>query len=250
MHLKFDIQKKAGSFLLNICFDTSSERLGILGPSGAGKSMTLKCLAGIEKPDRGYISLGDRMLFDSQKRLNLRPQKRNIGYLFQNYALFPTMTVEENVAAGVKGNREYIRETTAEMIKKFRLEGLEKSFPAELSGGQQQRTALARIMACSPDIILLDEPLSSLDSFLKKELLHELNALLSGYRGMSIMVSHDAEELRRFSKELLIIDGGVIVEKGSTEDIFHSPVSKTGKLLIEGAASIPGIFSLSGIDDI
>ena len=231
MQLKLRIQKKAGDFLLNIGFETSCRRTGILGPSGAGKSMTLKCLAGIERPDSGFIQLGDRVLFDSEKKINLKPQKRNIGYLFQSYALFPTMNVEENIAAGLKGNREFIRETTSRMIKKFRLEGLEKRLPGELSGGQQQRTTLARIMAYSPEIILLDEPLSSLDSYLRAKLLEELKELLSDYEGMSIMVSHDARELESFSEELIVIDKGQVVEKGDIKKIFSNPYSGTAALL-------------------
>ena len=231
MQLKLDIKKRAGDFLLNIDLEVSSARTGILGPSGAGKSMTLKCLAGIEKPDSGFIRLGDRVLFDSEKKINLKPQNRNIGYLFQSYALFPTMNVEENIAAGLKGKKDYIRETTHSMIKKFRLEGLEKRLPGELSGGQQQRTALARIMAYSPEIILLDEPLSSLDSYLRAELMEELKELLADYEGLSIMVSHDAKELGSFSEELIVMDKGQVVEKGDTAEIFSHPKSQTAALL-------------------
>ena len=193
--------------------------------------MTLKCIAGIETPDAGRIAVEDRVLFDSDSRTDLKPQKRNAGYLFQNYALFPTMTVEKNIGAGLKGNRIAKEKRVKEMVRKFRLEGLEKQLPGQLSGGQQQRVALARIMAYEPDVILLDEPFSALDMFLKDQLQREMVNMLEDYEGTVIMVSHDRDEIYRFSEELLIMDQGKIVAAGPTKEVFRNPENKTAARL-------------------
>ena len=183
MGITVDIEKTFGDFDMKIQFDTENRRIGILGASGSGKSMTLKTLAGIVTPDKGLIKIGDRVLFDSANRINIKTRERRIGYLFQNYALFPTMTVEENIASGLRGNRQAKRDRVSLMIENFALTGLEKRYPGELSGGQMQRVALARIMAYAPDVILLDEPFSALDVFLKDRLQQELFDALSDYPG-------------------------------------------------------------------
>lgn len=226
MSIKVQIQRKLDSFLLDISFQSECRRIGILGASGCGKSMTLKSIAGIETPDQGHIEAEGRTLFDRADRINLKPQKRNVGYLFQNYALFPTMTVEKNIAAGLKGSRQENEVRVREMVKKFQLQGLEKRLPGQLSGGQQQRVALARIMAYEPDVILLDEPFSALDMYLKDRLQQELMDMLADYRGTVIMVSHNRDELYRFSEELLIIDQGHITAAGETKELFRNPVSR------------------------
>ena len=226
MSIKVQIQRKLDSFLLDISFQSECRRIGILGASGCGKSMTLKSIAGIETPDQGHIEAEGRTLFDRADRINLKPQKRNVGYLFQNYALFPTMTVEKNIAAGLKGSRQENEVRVREMVKKFQLQGLEKRLPGQLSGGQQQRVALARIMAYEPDVILLDEPFSARDMYLKDRLQQELMDMLADYRGTVIMVSHNRDELYRFSEELLIIDQGHIAAAGETKELFRNPVSR------------------------
>ena len=226
MAVSADICKELDSFRLDIHFRSSARRIGILGASGCGKSMTLKSIAGIAVPDEGKIEAGGRTFFDSSARINLKPQKRNAGYLFQNYALFPTMTVEKNIAAGLRGNRTETAQRVKEMVEKFQLRGLEKRLPSELSGGQQQRTALARIMAYEPDIILLDEPFSALDMYLKDQLQRELAEMLEDYEGTVILVSHNRDEVYRFSEELLVIDQGKIAVRGKTKDIFENPVSR------------------------
>ena len=190
MSITVDIRKKLGDFSLAISFETDAGRIGILGPSGCGKSMTLKSIAGIERPDAGHISIDGRVLFDSRQKINLKPQKRRVGYMFQNYALFPTMTVTQNIAAGQGISAERVRE----MIERFRLQGLEKHYPSELSGGQQQRVALARIMAYRPDLILLDEPFSALDSHLRFRLQNETGRILREFGRTALLVSHDRED--------------------------------------------------------
>ncbi len=226
MAINVQIKKKLGNFRLDIRFQSDSKRIGILGASGCGKSMTLKSIAGIETPDEGRIEVEGRTLFDRESKVNLKPQKRNVGYLFQNYALFPTMSVEKNIAAGLKGSRQENDRRVPEMIGKFQLEGLEKRLPGQLSGGQQQRVALARIMAYEPDVILLDEPFSALDMYLKDQLQQELIRMLEDYEGTVIMVSHNRDEVYRFSEELLIIDQGHIAASGETKELFQNPVSK------------------------
>ncbi len=223
MGITVDIKKKYGDFCLDIHFQGNAKRIGILGASGCGKSMTLKSIAGIETPDQGIIRLDDQVMFDSEKKINLKPQKRNIGYLFQNYALFPTMTVEKNIMAGLEGSKEENKARAQEMIEKFELHGLADRLPGQLSGGQQQRVALARIMAYEPDVILLDEPFSALDVFLKDRLQQELMRLLEDYQGTIIMVSHSRDEIYRFSEELLIMGQGKPVVYGDTKDIFANP---------------------------
>ncbi|WP_405289711.1 sulfate/molybdate ABC transporter ATP-binding protein, partial [Methanobrevibacter sp.] len=221
--LNVNILKELKEFDLDVSFELKSKRLGILGPSGCGKSMTLKSIAGIVTPDKGVISVftdGEDIYFDSDKKINLKPQKRNVGYLFQNYALFPNMSVEENVGAGLeKGNEKVV----SEMIKRFHLEGLEKRYPRQLSGGQQQRVALARILAYGPDVILLDEPFSAMDTFLKEQLRIELVNSLKDFDGFSILVTHDRDEAFQFCDELIIMDEGKIIAKGDTYEIFENP---------------------------
>lgn len=222
--LKVNIQKKLKEFDLNVDFELKKGCLGILGPSGCGKSMTLKSVAGIVNPDNGVISLttnDETVYYDSNEKINLKPQKRNVGYLFQNYALFPNMTVEENVAIGLP--KDYDEKRLTDMIKSFRLEGLEKRYPRELSGGQQQRVALARILAYSPDVILLDEPFSAMDTFLKEQLRIELSNVLKDFDGFSILVTHNRDEVFQFCDELLILDKGKIIAKGTTHDVFENP---------------------------
>ncbi|WP_407420753.1 sulfate/molybdate ABC transporter ATP-binding protein [Methanobrevibacter sp.] len=222
--LKVNIHKELKEFDLDVEFELKNKILGILGPSGCGKSMTLKSIAGIEDPDEGVVSLvidEETTYFDSDKKINLKPQQRNVGYLFQNYALFPNMTVEENIGIGVsKDNQEKI---VPEMIKRFHLEGLEKRYPRQLSGGQQQRVALARIMAYSPDVILLDEPFSAMDTFLKEQLRIELANSLKDFDGFTILVTHNRDEAFQFCDELIILDEGKIIAKGNTYEIFENP---------------------------
>lgn len=226
MAIEVRMKKKLGNFQLDIDFKTDENRIGILGASGCGKSMTLKCIAGIETPDEGRIIVDGTLLYDSAKKISLKPQKRHIGYLFQNYALFPTMTVEENIAAGLQGRKEEKRRRVVEMMEKFQLLGLGKQLPGELSGGQQQRVALARIMAYEPEVILLDEPFSALDDFLKDRLAQEMLDLLKDYRGTVVLVSHSRDEIYRFTRELLTMADGMQISYGGTREIFANPGRK------------------------
>lgn len=216
---------------MNVQFKGQSKRIGILGASGCGKSMTLKCISGIEKPEEGLVRIAGKTFFDSASGINVKPQKRNIGYLFQSYALFPAMTVAQNIEAGLKGRKAENRIRVEEMIEKFQLTGFERHLPSQLSGGQQQRVALARIMAYEPDVILLDEPFSALDLYLRDQLQRELKEMLHDYQGTAILVSHSRDEIYRFSQELLVMDQGRSVIYNKTKDIFANPVyQKAAKL--------------------
>jgi molybdate transport system ATP-binding protein len=230
--LELNIKKSLGEFELALDFCTDCKRIGILGASGSGKSLTLKCLAGIEKPDSGHIAISGRELYNSQKRLNLKPQKRRVGYLFQSYALFPTMTVEQNIACAMRGNRAEKAMRVADMIKRFRLDGLQKRLPGELSGGQQQRVALARILAYEPEVILLDEPFSALDVHLRDELKDELLLMLKDYDGTVVLVSHSPNELYSMTDEMLVLENGKRVACGKTKSLFENPPNSATARLV------------------
>lgn len=223
MRIELDFEKKLEGFSLRVQYEGEAPGIGILGASGCGKSMTLRSIAGIEKPDRGRIAVGGRVLFDSEKRIDLRPQERRAGYLFQNYALFPTMTVEQNILAGVRGPKPEKALRAQEMIRRFALEGLEKRKPSELSGGQQQRVALARILASQPEMLLLDEPFSALDHFLKERLRLEMAQTMHAFGGPSILVTHDRNEAYQLCGHLLLMHEGRIIASGPTKDVFDHP---------------------------
>ncbi len=183
--------------------------MALLGASGCGKSVTLRCIAGIMTPDSGRIVLDGETLFDSEKHIDLTPQQLRVGYLFQQYALFPNMTVAQNIQCGIRtGSRAEKQTQAAAQIRRFRLEGLEKKYPVQLSGGQQQRVALARILASEPRVILLDEPFSALDTFLKWNLELELADLLADFPGPILWVSHDLGECYRNCKTVCVMENG------------------------------------------
>lgn len=223
MSLKVHIHKKLKGFELKADFETNGNPMGILGASGSGKSMTLKCIAGIITPDEGYIELGGKVLYDSKNRINLKPQERKVGYLFQNYALFPNMTVEQNIAVGITGSKSEKAQVVSTMLHNFKIQGLEKRYPSQLSGGQQQRVALARILAYEPDALLLDEPFSALDAYLKEELQIQLLDLLSSYKGESLLVTHSRNEVYELTKDLVVMDYGKVLMAGDTKNIFFTP---------------------------
>lgn len=231
MSLFVDIKKKLKGFSLNVSFETNGDYLGILGASGSGKSMTLKCIAGVETPDEGLIVLNGKVLFDSKNKINLKPQERNVGYLFQNYALFPNMTVEENIGIGLISSKSEKKKKINEMINLFHLQGLEKKYPNQLSGGQQQRVALARCIIYKPDILMLDEPFSALDSYLKEKLQTELLELLKLYEGEVLMVTHSRDEVYKFCENIVVVEKGNSILIGNTKEIFADPKIKEVAIL-------------------
>ena len=220
MALTVKIQKRYGDFRLDVDFSAESS-LALLGASGCGKSVTLKCIAGIDRPDRGRIELDGRVLFDSGQGVNLPPQKRRVGFLFQHYALFPNMTVEQNVAVCLP--RRDRRRRTAELLALLRLEDQARLYPRQLSGGQQQRAALARILAADPQAILLDEPFSALDSFLKWQLELELREVLDRFGGPVLWVSHDQGEVYRNCRRVCVLDNGKSAPAADMEALMANP---------------------------
>lgn len=233
MGIFVDIEKNLGDFQLKVQFAAENETLGILGASGCGKTMTLKCIAGIEKPDRGTIILGDRVLFDSEKKINLPPQKRKTGLLFQNYALFPNMTVEQNIQAGVrkKKQKKEQKDAVQQMMEVFELTAYAKQYPSHLSGGQQQRTALARALISEPEILLLDEPFSALDSHLRLKTEQEVKKVIENFGKTVLFVSHDRDEVFRMSEKIALMNRGGIDHIGSKKSVFADPKTKEGTIL-------------------
>ncbi len=231
MELTVSIRKKLRNFELCTEFTARDEVFALLGASGCGKSMTLKCISGIETPDSGFIRLDGRVLFDSQRHINLPPQKRRVGYLFQNYALFPNMTIAQNIAFVAFGTEEEKRRRVTENIARFSLEGLENAYPAALSGGQQQRAAFARILASEAELLMLDEPFSALDSYLKWKLERELMRVLEQYDGAALLVSHDRGEVYRLSDRIAVMDHGCISAVNTKHELFDNPKTLAGTLL-------------------
>lgn len=228
MALEVAIKKDFGSFCLDVAFNAGSETLGFLGASGCGKSLTLRCIAGIETPDEGRIVVNGQVFYDSAQRINLTPQKRKTALLFQNYMLFPNLTIAQNVAAGIgrdvaKADRDA---AVAAELKRFSLEGFESRYPAQLSGGQQQRVALARMLAAKPGILMLDEPFSALDSHLKGVLEQNLVDLFDAFEGTVLYVSHDIDEALRFCDRIAVVDRGSILEIDSGPELVNSPKSE------------------------
>ncbi len=241
MSLVVDIEKKLGSFTLHSRFETAGGTMALLGASGCGKSVTLKCIAGIMTPDKGRIVLDGETLFDSEKRIDLTPQQRRVGYLFQQYALFPNMTVAQNILCGVRtGTKEERRLRVEEHLRRFRLEGLEKKYPAQLSGGQQQRAALARILASEPRAILLDEPFSALDSFLKWNLELELSDLLADFPGPILWVSHDLGECCRNCQTVCVMENGISGPVTDMSTLIRHPATQGAARLVGCRNFLPG----------
>ncbi len=232
MSIYVDITKELGSFRLESRFEAGNEKLGLLGGSGCGKSMTLKCIAGVVTPDKGEIILNDRILFSSKKNINLIPQKRNVGLMFQSYALFPNMTVYQNISVGMsEKTSEEKKKIIERYLDLFKLGEVSNLRPHQLSGGQQQRVALARIMAKSPDILMLDEPFSALDTHLRFSIESEFADALNNYNGTVIYVSHSVEEVYKFCDSTAVMDNGRIFEKDATEKIFSNPTTLEGAKL-------------------
>ena len=229
-----DIRKKMGDFQLEVRFEAGDETMALLGASGCGKSVTLKCTAGILTPDEGRIVLDGVTLYDSAAGVNLPPQRRNVGYLFQQYALFPHMTVEQNIAVCLERGR---RAEARELIALLRLEGTERLLPRQLSGGQQQRVALARILASRPRAILLDEPLSALDSYLRRQLEQELQEVLAHFGGPAVWVSHDLGEVCRSCPRVCVLEDGRSSPAAGMRELIEAPGTA-------GAARISGCRNL------
>ena len=210
------------SFALDVRAEIPGEGITVLvGPSGSGKTTLMRLIAGFEKADEGSIRLGQRTWLDCGKKINVPVRKRNVGIVFQDYALFPNMTVAQNIGYGVKRNKR--AESVAAWIKRLELAGLEDRLPAQLSGGQRQRVALARTLAADPDLLLLDEPFSAVDAHLRQQLRAQLIALVAAFRKSVILVTHDLEEARQVGDLIGVMTAGRLARFGAAQDIFNDP---------------------------
>ncbi len=235
--LSVTVFKEFDGFTLDADWTSDQSIVALVGPSGSGKTLTLQAMAGLVAPDRGRVVSGSSVLFDSAAGVNLRPQQRRIGYVFQGYALFPHMTVAQNIAYGLRAGRQLRIDRTGEIARRLALDGLHARYPAELSGGQQQRVALARALATDPDILLLDEPLSALDAPLRRELSGELGRTLRDWGKIAVIVTHDLQEAYRMADVVVLYDHGHTASAVSKNDLLWNPASERIAQLI-GARNI------------
>jgi molybdate transport system ATP-binding protein len=246
MSLSVDIRKSYPNFELDVSFEAGSETLGLLGASGCGKSLTLRCVAGLEKPDEGRIVVAGTTFFDSKQGINLTAQQRKTALLFQSYMLFPNLTVAQNIAAGIPPStpKATVHAIIKEQLERFDLAGFGKRYPIRLSGGQQQRVALARMLAARPAILMLDEPFSALDAHLKSSLEQGLLDLFDSFEGSIVYVSHDIDEAFRFCDRIAVIDQGRLAEVATCAQILDHPTTYA-TLRVSGVKNISPIRRLS-----
>ena len=221
--LEVNFEKKLKNFPLHIQFQAEGGCIGILGASGCGKSMTFKAIAGIATPDSGKICLGKRELFHRGHKVNLPPRKRSVGYLFQSYALFPNMTVFQNIEAGIQGKKAAKRERAMEMMEKFHLSELASGYPARLSGGQQQRVGIARALAADAKILLMDEPFGALDEITKRAMQNEMLSLQKQLHMTIVFITHDIQEAMKLGDRVLVMEKGRIAQLGTPREIQEHP---------------------------
>ncbi len=233
MGLSVKLIKRVKGFTLDAAWEIGNELAVLFGYSGAGKSMTLQLIAGLALPDEGLIRVDDRILFDSSSKVNIPPQKRLMGYVFQDLALFPHMTVSENISYGLNGSGKHERENRIEqMIGLFHLNGLEGKRPSEISGGQKQRVAFARALIRKPDILLLDEPFSALDNPLRIEMRNLLKDIRREFDIPIILVTHDISEAYSMADKIIVYSEGRIAQTGAPAEVFHSPANSDVDLLV------------------
>jgi molybdate transport system ATP-binding protein len=233
MSLIVDIKKRLKGFCLDVSLESEGGLSGLLGASGSGKSMTLMCIAGIVKPDSGKIILNGTTLYDSERHINLTPQQRRVGYLFQNYALFPNMNVRQNILCGLYNEKIKTKKEAVlrEMIDLMQLHGLEKRKSGQLSGGQQQRAALGRILAGNPGLLMLDEPFSALDSHLREQVQAETQKLLKHFGKEALLVTHSRDEAYQMCQKIALLDCGKLIVHKETKQLFDNPESRKAAIL-------------------
>ncbi|MDR7667213.1 ABC transporter ATP-binding protein [Methanosarcina sp. Z-7115] len=218
---KKDVKK---AFMLDVSFEMENKLVVLFGPSGSGKTTLFKCISGITEPDYGKITVGSKVYYDKDKKINLPIQKRNLGYVFQNYTLFPHMNVRKNIECGLKGwEKEAKKERVLEMLNLLHIEELETRYPSQLSGGQKQRVALARALAPKPEILLLDEPFSALDLEIRIELAEKIKKLQNKIGIPLLFITHNLEEAFLLADKILILHGGKAQQFGTPEEIFYHP---------------------------
>jgi molybdate transport system ATP-binding protein len=231
--VSLSITKRLPGFTLDVSWEAHERVVALFGPSGAGKTLTLHCLSGLVRPDQGRIVLNDRVFFDGAAGVDLPPQARRLGYVFQGYALFPHLTVEENVAFGLRGqSREARGRRTREVLERLGLAGLERRYPGELSGGQQQRVALGRALAVDPELLLLDEPLSALDPPLRRQLREELGRIIREWGKATVLVTHDLAEAYQLADRVVVYESGRVLQAAPKSELLWQPTSERVARLI------------------
>ena len=222
-----EIVKRYPGFTLDVRWRAEKSVVGLFGPSGAGKTLTLQCLAGLIRPDAGRIVVDDRVFFDGAAGVDLQPQGRRIGYVFQGLALFPHLTVAKNIAFGLADRPRHERaRRAAEVIERLGLSGLEGRYPRELSGGQRQRVALGRALAIDPALLLLDEPLSALDAPLRLALRDELREILTAWGTAAVVVTHDFTEAYRLADRIVVYERGRVIQSAPRAELLWQPASE------------------------
>jgi len=235
MGLSVSVKKAVKGFALDVAWQIGNELAVLFGFSGSGKSLTLQLIAGLMKPDSGVITANGSIYFDSSRHIDATPQQRSLGYVFQDLALFPHMTVKQNILFGAKGvpKHEAI-ERYREMIDAFYLNDLEKKRPSEISGGQKQRVAFARALMRRPDVLLLDEPFSALDTPLRIEMRTFLKDLRNTFQVPVVLVTHDASEAATLADSIIVYSEGSVIQSGTAADVFSSPKDERVKRLLTG----------------
>ena len=220
--LEVQIYKKLAEFDLDVSFQVNDNILGLMGASGSGKSMTLKCIAGIETPDQGRIVLNDRVLFDSEKKINVPIQKRNVGYMFQSYALFPNMDVYENISVGLRARKvKDVDIVVRKVMKQFQISELASRYPKQLSGGQRQRLSIARAIVRKPEIYIFDDSFSALDFKTDAKLREALAASCKETKSTVLLVAQRISSILH-ADQIIVLDEGKMVGKGTHAELMES----------------------------
>lgn len=234
MGLSVKLKKKLNPFSLNVEWEIGKELAVLFGYSGAGKSITLQMIAGLMTADEGSISVDSATIFDSLSRVDVPAQRRHLGYVFQDLALFPHMTVSENIAYGANGTgKDEKQGKIKQMVDLFHLEGLEHKYPSEISGGQKQRVAFARALIRKPPLLLLDEPFSALDNPLRLEMRELLRDIRSTFDIPVVLVTHDIIEAYSMADKLIIYVNGRVAQTGTSSQVFNNPVNEEVQALVD-----------------
>lgn len=226
MSLCVDVHKKLDSFSLDMQAEFPDAPTAVIGASGSGKSMLLRCIAGIITPDSGKIVSDNTVWYDDSAHIRLSPQRRHAGYLFQQYALFENKTVAGNIMLGMKGTKAEKKQACSMLMERFQLTALARHYPPQLSGGQKQRVALARMLAAKPDILLLDEPFSALDTYLRGQVRQQMADVLEQHTGVSLLVTHDFSEAMQLCPDAVVVSNGRIVEQGNCRILWKQPKTR------------------------
>ena len=235
MGLKVTVKKAVKGFMLDVSWQIGNELAVLFGFSGSGKSLTLQLIAGLIKPDSGFIGANVSTYFDSANDIDAAPQQRSIGYVFQDLALFPHMTVRQNILFGAKGvPRQETAERYHEMVDAFYLNGIENKRPSEISGGQKQRVAFARALIRRPNVLLLDEPFSALDTPLRIEMRAFLKDLRKQFHMPIVLVTHDAGEAASLADSIIVYSEGSVIQKGSAGEVLDNPIDERVRRLLVG----------------